>query len=146
MSDLASIARDYFDAWNRRDWARYKELMHSDYSYTGGDGQRMDGADAGVGVGQMFAAAFPDGRINIKQVYAAGNAVTIEFVGEGTHTGDFTGVPPSGRKVSIPVCDVLEIRDGKIHSEHEYIDMLSMMQQIGAIPLDWVKYVQGAKV
>ena len=38
MSDLASIARDYFDAWNRRDWARYKELMHNDYSYTGGDG------------------------------------------------------------------------------------------------------------
>ena len=78
-------------------------------------------------------AAFPDGRINIKQVYAAGNTVTTEFVGEGTHTGDFMGVPPSGRKVSIPICDVLEIRDGKIHSEHEYIDMLSMMQQVGAI-------------
>jgi ketosteroid isomerase-like protein len=90
----------------------------------------------------MFAAAFPDGQINIKQVYAAGNAVTIEFVGEGTHTGDFAGVPPSGRKLSIPVCDVLEIRDGKIHSEHEYIDMLSMMQQIGAIPRDWVKYAR----
>jgi steroid delta-isomerase-like uncharacterized protein len=134
MSDLAKTARDYLETWNKRDWEKYKSFMHPQYSYTGGDGNRMDGPDSGVAVGQMFATAFPDGRINFKQIHASDNTVVVEFTGEGTHTGDFAGVPASGRKINILVCDVIEFRDGKIIAEREYIDMLSMMQQIGAIP------------
>jgi len=134
MADLAKIAREYHDAWNQRDWEAYKGFMHTDYSYTGGDGNRLDGPDAGLAVGKMFATAFPDGKINVKHVHASDNTVVVEFVGTGTHDGDFAGVPGSGRKISIPVSDVLEFRDGKIYAEREYIDMLSMMQQIGAIP------------
>lgn len=134
MTDLAKTARDYMETWNRRDWDAYRVFMHADYSYTSGDGKRMDGPDAGIAVGQMFATALPDGKINVKNVYASGDTVVVEFIGTGTHTGDFAGVPGSGRKVTIPVCDVIEFRDGKIYAEREYIDMLSMMQQIGAIP------------
>jgi steroid delta-isomerase-like uncharacterized protein len=134
MADLTSTARAYHEAWNARDWAKYREFMHPEYSYTGGDGRRMDGPDAGVAVGQMFATAFPDGRINVKHVHDAGNTVVVEFLGTGTHNGDFAGVPPSGRSVSIPVCDVLEFRDGKIIEEREFIDMMTLMQQVGAVP------------
>lgn len=134
MADVAKIARDYMETWNRRDWDAYRGFMHADYSYTGGDGKRLDGPDSGIAVGQMFATALPDGKINVKSVFAAGDVVVVEFIGTGTHTGDFAGVPGSGRKVTIPVCDVIEFKDGKIYAEREYIDMLSMMQQIGAIP------------
>ena len=134
MADLAKIAREYLETWNSRDWDKYRGFLHDGYSYTGGDGNRMDGPDAGVGVGQMFATALPDGKINIKHVHASDNTVVVEFHGTGTHTGDFAGVPGSGRKVSINVCDVIEFRDGKVFAEREYIDMLTMMQQIGAIP------------
>lgn len=134
MADLTKIARDYMETWNRRDWDAYRGFMHESYSYTGGDGNRMDGPDAGVRVGQMFATAFPDGKINVKHAHASDNTVVIEFVGTGTHNGEFPGVPASGRKINIPVCDVIEFRDGKIYAEREYIDMLALMQQLGAIP------------
>jgi steroid delta-isomerase-like uncharacterized protein len=134
MSDAAAIAREYLETWNRRDWDHYREMMHSGYSYTGGDGQKQSGADAGVAVGQMFANAFPDGKIDIQKVVAAGDTAVVEFIGQGTHNGDLMGVPPTGRTISIPVCDVLEIKDGKIFSEHEYIDIMTMMQQLGVVP------------
>ena len=41
------------------------------------------------------------------------------------------GIAPTGKTVAIPVCDVLEIRDGKIYSEREYMDMMTIMVQLG---------------
>ena len=134
MSDTTSIAREYTDAWNRRDWARYRQLLHSDYSYTGGDGQEQKGPDAGLASGQMFATAYPDGKINVQSIHAAGNVAIVEAIGTGTHKGDLMGIAPTGRRVSVPVCNILEIRDGKIVAEREYLDMLHMMQQLGVVP------------
>ena len=34
----------------------------------------------------------------------------------------------------MPVCNVIEIKDGKVYAEREYMDMAHMMQQIGAMP------------
>ena len=135
MSDAASIARDYLDAWNRRDWARYRDVLHPEYTFTGGDGQTQKGQDAGLAVGQMFATAFPDGRIDIQSVHTAGNVAIVEFTGRGTHKGDLMGIAPTGRQITIPVCDILEIRDGKIIAEREYMDMLHLMQQLGVAPV-----------
>jgi len=134
MSDVASVAREYSDAWNRRDWAKWRELFHPEYTYTGGDGQVQKGPEAGMAIGQMFATAFPDGRIDVQQISVAGDTAIVEFIGRGTHNGDLMGIAPTGRQLTIPVCDILQIRDGKIIAEREYMDMMHMMQQLGVAP------------
>ena len=135
MSDAASIAREYLDAWNRRDWARWRELFHPEYTYIGGDGQLQKGPQAGMDVGQMFATAFPDGKLDIRRIHTAGDDVAIaEFIGRGTHTGDLMGIAPTGNRMELTVCFVLEIRDGKIYAEREYMDMMHLMQQLGVAP------------
>ncbi len=134
MSDPAGIAREYLESFNRRDWGKMRSLFHPDYSYMGGDGQVQKGPDAGLAVAQMFATGYPDGKIDIQQIHAAGNVAIVEFIGRGTHQGDLMGIAPTGRKIEMPVCDVLEIRDGKIIAEREYMDMAHMMQQLGAMP------------
>ncbi len=134
MADIEKIARDYMEAWNRRDWDAYRGAVHDQYSYTGGDGQKQSGPEAAVAVGQMFANAFPDGRIEVQRVHATGNTAIVEFTGVGTHNGELMGIQPTGRKINIPVCDVIEIRDGKIIAEREYMDMLHLMQQLGVAP------------
>ncbi len=134
MADAASITREYFDAWNRRDWSHYRGLMHPDYSYTGSDGREQRGPEAGLAVAQMFATAFPDSRIEIRRILDCGSCATAEITGRGTHRGDLMGIAPTGRQAALPVCNILEIRDGKIYAEHEYMDMLVLMQQLGVAP------------
>ncbi len=135
MPDAAAIARELTDAWNRRDWARYRQLLHPDYSYTGGDGQTQKGPEAGMALVQMWATAYPDGKIEVQRVHAVSPELAIlEFVGRGTHKGDLMGIAPTGRQMSIPVCNVIEVRDGKIVAEREYMDMFHMMQQLGVAP------------
>ena len=126
------IVREYHDCWNRRDWARMRELLHPQYTYTGGDGQEQRGPEAGLAVARMFATGIPDGRINITNLRSDGDFVTVEFIGTGTHQGDLMGIAPTGKKVSIPVCNVIEVRDGKIYREREYMDIATIMIQVGA--------------
>ena len=134
MSDPATIAREYFEAWNRRDWARSRELYHPGFTYTGGDGQVQTGPDAGIALLQMWANAFPDGKLEILHIHTVGNVAVAEFIGRGTHQGDLMGIAATGRQMSIPVCNVIEVRDGKIHAEREYMDMLHLMEQLGVVP------------
>jgi predicted ester cyclase len=87
-----------------------------------------------VAEGQIWANALPDGKIDVRSIHAAGNVAIVEFIGSGTHTADLMGIAPTGRRISMPVCDVVEIRDGKIYAERQYMDMLHMMQQLGVAP------------
>jgi steroid delta-isomerase-like uncharacterized protein len=132
MADAADVVLEAMECWNQKDMAGMRARMHQDYSYTGGDGVQQKGVDAGMAVAEMFANAFPDGKIDVTRVIRAGDGVVvIEFVGRGTHTGDLMGIPPTGRTMEIPVCDVVEVRDGKIYSEHEYMDQMVIMTQLG---------------
>jgi len=131
MGSPADIAREYLEAWNRRDWKTFREVLDDQYTYTGGDGQLQRGPEAGMAVGQMFANAFPDGRIDLRQIYTAGDTAIVEFTGSGTHTGDLMGIAPTRRQMSMNVCTVLTVRGGKIVSEREYMDMAHMMRQLG---------------
>ncbi len=134
MSDPATIAREYLEAWNRRDWETFRGVLHAGYSYTGGDGQTQKGPEAGLAVGQMFANAFTDGKIELRKISVAGDIAVVEFIARGTHDGDLMGIAPTGRQMELPVCTVLEVRDGKILAEREYMDMLHLMQQLGVAP------------
>ena len=134
MANIEAIAREYLESFNRRDWDKMRSLFHPQYSYTGGDGQRQEGPEAGLAVAQMFAGAMSDAKISIQKVHTSGDTAVVEFTGSGTHDGDFAGIPASNRRVTMPVCNVIEIKDGKILAEREYMDMAHMMQQLGVMP------------
>jgi len=134
MSDPATIAREYLESFNQRNWEKMRSLLHADYTYTGGDGQTQVGPEAGVAVAQMFAGAMSDAKISIKSIVTSGNTAITEFIGSGTQDGEFAGIPASNKRVTMPVCDVIEIKDGKIATEREYMDMAHLLQQIGAMP------------
>lgn len=81
--------------------------------------------------------AFPDVRIEITNQIAAGDDLVNEFVGRGTHTGPLvtpTGtIPPTGRAVTLTVCEVQRFQNGKLVSLHNYQDMVSLLRQLGLI-------------
>jgi steroid delta-isomerase-like uncharacterized protein len=134
MASPAEIAREYLEAWNRRDWDTFRGVLDDQCTYTGGDGELQRGPDAAMAVGKMFATALSDGRIEIQHIHSAGDTAIVEFIGRGTHDGDLMGIAPTGRQMSINVCTVLTVRNDKIVSEREYMDMMHIMQQLGVVP------------
>jgi steroid delta-isomerase-like uncharacterized protein len=133
MTDPAAIAREYLESFNKRDWNRIRDLFAPGYSYTGGDGQTQQGPEAGLAVAQMWAGAVSDAKIDIKKIHVAGDTAIVEFQGSGTHDGELAGVPATGRKIVMPVVTILEIKDGRITAEREYMDMAHLLQQLGVM-------------
>lgn len=137
--DNASTARAFYEAWNDRDFDRGAQQVSDDASIViAGSGTTFRGPDGSREFSQMWAGAFPDGRITFENVVAAGDRVVVEFTGRGTHTGPLTTptgtVAPTGRSVTLQLCDILEFDGGKITALRTYFDTASLLTQLGALP------------
>ena len=81
-----------------------------------------------------YFAAFSDTGITIEDMIAEGDRVAFRGLVRARHTGEFMGIPPSGKQISVPVIGIARLADGKIAEWWNSPDRLSWMQQIGAVP------------
>jgi predicted ester cyclase len=78
--------------------------------------------------------AFPDyAGTNVEQI-AEAEKVANRFVFLGTHLGEFEGVAPTGKRVEFIGHSIDRVADGKIVESWIEVDMLGVMQQLGAVP------------
>jgi predicted ester cyclase len=78
--------------------------------------------------------AFPDyGGTNVEQI-AEGEKVANRFVFLGTHLGEFEGVAPTGKRVEFVGHSIDRVVEGKIVESWVEVDMLGVMDQLGAVP------------
>ena len=76
-----------------------------------------------------FFKAFPDWRANIEHIVAENNLVMIFLYGNGTHKGDFRGVPPTNRLVNIRSADLYKIENEIITGHWDVVDQLNLLKQ-----------------
>jgi len=82
----------------------------------------------------MFYAAFPDIHHVIEETVAEPDRVAVRFTLHGTHTGDFMGLPATGRTVAVPAIAILRVAAGKVTELHAVFDQAGMMRQLGGAP------------
>ena len=82
----------------------------------------------------MLRSAFPDFKATIEDIVAEGDKVVIHMTWSGTQNGAFMGMPPSGKRMSIDIIDIMRVANGKFVEHWGVSDMMGMMQQLGAIP------------
>ncbi len=81
-----------------------------------------------------FYSAFPDLCQTFEDQIAEGNKVVSRVTFRGTHKGDFLGIPATGKEVVFSAILIDRFEEGKIVEHWSNLDMLGMMQQLGAIP------------
>ncbi|SRR6266542_6943961 len=81
-----------------------------------------------------FREAFPDMRLTIEDEFADGDTVIQRGYFTGTHTGEYNGIPPTGKKVKMNAIHIWRFANGKAVENWVQIDQLSLMQQLGVIP------------
>ncbi len=77
---------------------------------------------------------FPDIRQEIGDMIAEGDRVVYRTTIEGTHTGEFLGIPPTGRAAKINDFTLLRMSGGKITEWWYECNLLALMQQLGLMP------------
>ena len=81
---------------------------------------------------RMFYAAFPDLNHVLEELLVVGDRVVLRATFQGTHSGVFQGIAPTGRRVRGGQIAIYRIVDRKIAEIWEEADLLGLMRQIGA--------------
>jgi steroid delta-isomerase-like uncharacterized protein len=78
--------------------------------------------------------AFPDARGTITNKIVDGNKGAAEIVWRGTNRGSLMGQPPTGKAATVQAVVVIETNGSKITRSAHYIDIASLMAQLGLTP------------
>jgi predicted ester cyclase len=82
----------------------------------------------------MLHSGFPGFQSTIEDLLSEGDKVALRFTFRGIHQGEFMGIAPTGKEVTMSGIDILRIADGKLVEMWNQEDVLGMMRQLGAIP------------
>ena len=127
------MARAYFGHADSGNLEALRAAMAPDavIKVNGDPEMTMEQFEAMVG---PFFSAFANGRHIIEQQLADGDWVTTRLYWTALHTGVFNGIPASNRPVRmLSVCSD-RFQGGRIVEHRVTIDVMALMQQIGAIP------------
>ncbi len=119
---------------SRGDVAAADELLAEnvlDHNATPGSPRGRDGVKQFFG---WLKTAFPDLRTIVYDQTAEGDKVVTRKAFQATHQGEFAGISPTGKAVTIHLTDIVRISSGQIAEHWVVIDQLGLMQQLGVLP------------
>ena len=82
----------------------------------------------------MMREGFPDIQWTLEEMIAEGDVVAARFTMRGTHQGAFCGLPPTEKPIVVQAMNFYRLAGGQFVEERGQPDLLSLLQQIGAVP------------
>lgn len=124
------VNRAFNELLGQGDLAVAEELYAPDFTDNGEGG----GPEYMKQTASMYRTAFPDLTFHVEDQFGSGDKVVSRWRAEGAHRGAFMGVPASGAEVTMYGISIHTLQDGQIVAHWGQVNMLSFMQQIGAVP------------
>jgi steroid delta-isomerase-like uncharacterized protein len=129
-----AVVRRIFEAFNTGNLSVIDEIVSNDYVYHEPTLGERRGRQGAKDVLTTYRTAFPDGKITVHEQFADGDTVVTRWTATGTHNGNLLGIAPTGRPVTCTGIVITKLHNGKIVEDHENLDTLGMMRQIGVVP------------
>jgi steroid delta-isomerase-like uncharacterized protein len=131
----AIVRRLFAELWNNGNLPVADEIYSPNYAHfdpsTPDFGRGPDSEKRRVA---LYRGAFPDIHLTIEDVIAEGETVMTRWSCRGTHKGDFNGLVPTGKHITISGVTVARVSNGKIAEGYVSWDALGLMQQLGVVP------------
>ncbi|MFB2894344.1 ester cyclase [Aerosakkonemataceae cyanobacterium BLCC-F50] len=83
--------------------------------------------------GMSFYLAFSQGQHIFDRVIVSDDKVVTHGTFTATHLGEFQGIPPTGKQISLSVMHIDRVENGKIVEHWGQGDALGLMQQLGIV-------------
>lgn len=134
VEENKAIVTRFVDEVNKQNYNAFDEMVAEDYV----DHDPIPGQEPGrEGLKKayaIFSDAFPDLTFIFEDVFGEGDLVVGRGVIYGTQKGEFLGVPPTNKRVRYTGTRLFRLKDGKLTDGWINLDLLGVMQQLGAIP------------
>jgi len=127
----ALVTRWYDEAINGHDVAVLDEILAEDIAHESGAFPDEPGPRF---IMEALFVGFPDITQTMDDVISADDTVVVRWTATGTHSGNFMGIPPTGRQFTIAGIDIHTMRGSRMAEHWHVVDQLAQMQQLGIIP------------
>jgi steroid delta-isomerase-like uncharacterized protein len=131
MNDPKSVVGRYYDVVNGGALERLDEVCTPDMRGHAGAGADLAELKQSFGA---FLEAFPDLKTVPRHLIREGDLVSAWVTYEGTHEGEFAGIPGTGRHIKVAGWDLMRVEGDRIVEITQYCDLFTLMNQIGALP------------
>lgn len=129
-NNKALVRRHYEEVLTGQQTELVDDLYTSTIGLTDGSSVARDQFKEWV---QISLNAFPDLIVNVEDQIAEGDKVVTRWTAQGTHHGNFFGLEPTGKQVTLKAIHIHQIKDGQIVRLWEEFDMFGLRQQLGLI-------------
>jgi predicted ester cyclase len=128
---LLHFREDVFNAndWSTANLARFLRADIIDHNAFPGDPPGLEGVRVRF---SMWRDSFDDASEEYQAIVGESDLLAVRYDLHATHTGEFLGIPPSGRRVNIPGIEFLRFEDGLIAEHWGIYDFQATARQIGA--------------
>jgi steroid delta-isomerase-like uncharacterized protein len=116
----------------KKNLAVVDELIATDFTEHAGGQPKRVGVEGFKAARMRRNAAFPDWKVTVDDIIAEGDKVVARATGQGTHLGEYMGIPPTGKLVKVSWIAIYRVADGKLAEHWQHIDELGLRQQLGA--------------
>ena len=131
MEANAALVRDSFEAFNAGDTERLLAVVAPDLvMHLAELPEPIHGRETWREGFELMKRAFPDLEARIDDVVAADDRVAVRVSFSGTHSGEFQGIPATGRRIHYISHEFYRVEDGLIAEEWICSDMASLFQQL----------------
>jgi len=129
-----AVRRMIEDHWNKKQFELVNEVFLPNVSIHTPDGT-LGGLEGASFLLQAYATAFPDFRLDVEDLLAAGEEVAFRWTFTGTQSGALGAIPATSRQVRIPGCiAIARLSSGKVERLDMSWDRYELMQQLGVLP------------
>jgi steroid delta-isomerase-like uncharacterized protein len=140
--NMAAMKRFYEEVVNKGNLKLIDELVAAEFV----DHEEFPGMKPGIeGLKEFFAmfrAAFPDLHFQVNDMVAKGDKVWAYITIHGTQKGQFMDMAATGKKIEVKGFDIVRFVNGKAVEHWGLTDSMTMMQQLGAIPMPGQEHPQ----
>jgi predicted ester cyclase len=109
-ADVVALYERYLTRCNEHRFDQLGEFVSEQVSGSG----PVDGLAGYIDGVKAVCTAFPDYHWELQELVVEEDTIAARLIGQGTHTGPFSGIAPTGRKVSTQELVIYRIADGKI--------------------------------
>ena len=132
-TNLATFQRA-IASWNGGNLEAYLDNYDSNVILHGFDPRLPPGKAGATAFYSGLWGAFPNPQLIVDDVIQEGDKLACRFRMQITHQGEFMGIPPTGKNIEVTGMTVIRFGGGKFVERWSLVDMLSWLQQLGALP------------
>lgn len=134
-----ALVLQFYKAFDDRKMEQALDLLAPNFvAHLAGVPKPLDG-EGFKQFGMSFYLAFNQGQHVFNEVVVADDKVVTWGTFTATHLGEFQGLPPTGKQISLSIMHIDRVENGKIVEHWGQGDALGLMQQLGIVFLPGLK-------